>query len=170
MHNAIELATELRGLLGLGSMALWQGATRSVLLRGSLSLSHDDVYTAEVASVTIEIPEQWRIIPPLARSFEPWIKRGVDWHATSSLDGVLCYVFDGHWRYHLENLRHHELDKPIAHYAAKWCVNSLSWLLYRHLYAHEHRQIGWNPAWGGWPHGPADAWREFENLKKRHAI
>ena len=170
MHEAFDLAAELRRHLGPGSMMLWQGSTRSVLLRGRLGLSHDDVVTAETAAVTIEVPERWRIVPPLARSFEPWIKRGVDWHTFTALDGVLCYVFDGHWRHHLENLSHRNLEKPIAHHAANWCANSLSWLLYRHLYAHEHGQTEWNPAWGGWPHGPAAAWREFEKLKKSHQI
>lgn len=170
MHDALDLASELRQHLAAGSKLIWQGRSRSVLLLGRLGLSHDDVSTEETASVTIEVPQQWQTIPPLARCYESWIKRGVEWHSSSNFDRVLCYVFDGHWRHRLGQLSAKGLDKPVAHYAASWCANSLAWLLYRHLYAHEHKLTRWNPAWGGWPHSPTAAWQEFQQLKEKGRI
>ncbi|MCB1225714.1 MAG: hypothetical protein KDK99_07900 [Verrucomicrobiales bacterium] len=166
MHDAFDLATELRQHLCAGSNLMWQGRSRSVLLQGRLSLSHDEVVTGETASVVIEVPQQWQTIPPLARSYEAWIKRGVEWHSSSNFDRVLCYVFTGHWQHHLGRLSSRSLDKSVAHYAANWCVNSLAWLLYRHLYAYEHGITKWNSAWGGWAHSPDEAWQDFEKLKQ----
>lgn len=170
MHEAMDLAAELRLHLGAGSAVMWGGTKQSVMVRGRVGLSHDDVVTSETAEVVIEVPSRWRDVPPTVRSFEYWIKRGIDWHTFSIIDGLLCYVFNGHWRHHIQALGGRNLDKPVEHYAAKWCVNSVAWLLYRHLYAHEHKLPKWNPAWGGWPHSPADAWHEFNRLKLKGSI
>lgn len=170
MHDALDLATELRQHLATGSKLIWQGSDRSVLLQGHLGLSHDEVATQETASVTIEVPQQWQIIPPLARCYEPWIKRDIEWHSSSNFDRLLCYVFPGHWKHHLGMLSSRDLDQSVAHHAANWCVNSLAWLLYRHLYAHEHGIVEWDPAWGGWAHSAEAAWQEFRQLKLKGRI
>lgn len=170
MHEALELATELRQHLATGAKLVWQGRYRSVLLQGRLGLSHDEVATRETASVTIEVPQQWQTIPPLARCYETWIKRDVEWHSSSNFDRVLCYVFPGHWEHHLGMLSSRELDKSVAHHAAIWCINSLAWLLYRHLYAHERGITEWNPAWGGWAHSAESAWQDFRQLQLKGRI
>lgn len=170
MHDAFDLATELRQHLCAGSELIWQGRNRSVLLQGRMGLSHDEVVTGETAMVMIEVPHCWQKVPPLVRSSEAWITRGVEWHSSSNFDKVLCYVFTGHWQHHLCRLDSRILDKSVAHYAANWCVNSLAWLLYRHLYAYEHGITEWNPAWGGWAHSPDAAWREFRQLKLKGMI
>ncbi len=170
MNESLELAARLRRHLGPDAMMLWQGKGRSILLSGHIGLSHDDIATQEAAAITIEVPQQWKQVPPLVRSFEPWIKRSIEWHTFTRIDGVLCYVFDGHWQHHLQNLSRRELDEPIAQIASDWCLNSVSWLLYRHLYAYETGQSEWNPLWGGWPHSPKAAWAEFESLKTKHQI
>ena len=170
MHDAFDLAAELRQHLAPGSKFIWHGRSQSVLLQGRLKLSHDGLATEETASVVIEVPKQWLTIPPLARCYETWIKRGVEWHSSSNFDRVLCYVFTGHWEHHLGMLSSRDLDKSVAHYAANWCINSLAWLLYRHLYAHDHGITEWNPAWGGWAHSPDAAWQEFRQLKLKGMI
>ena len=42
--------------------------------------------------------------------------------------------------------------------------------LHRHLYAHEHGIVEWDPAWGGWAHSAEAAWQEFRQLKLKGRI
>lgn len=169
MTGAFNFSNTLRGYFPSDVMALWDGKAKAILMKGAFPLGHGDIQTAETATVSITVFDDWKRVPPLVRAHDFWVRDGLDWHA-SGPGGSICYVFDGYWRYQLEKMSVRQDPRQLISYAAGWCANSIAWLLYRHLYAHENRLTDWPSSWGGWPHDRNDAWREFERLKRQGSL
>ena len=169
MHGVYQLACLVREQFEPGTMFLWNAKPSSIRISGLINLSHGNVSTGHCAHVSISIDDGWKRTPPLATAFDPWLRRGVDWH-TSKYGGSLCYVFDGHWGYSLAQLARSNDEGLAKRYAAAWCLGSIRWLLYRHLFAFENGISRWQSEWGGWPHNPDTAWAELEKLKRKGHI
>lgn len=166
MHDLYQFACLVREQFEPNSMFLWDTKVGAIRIAGSINLSHGDISTEHSAHVEISVNADWKYRPPHALSFDGWLKRGADWH-TSKHGGSLCYVFDGHWGHSLVQLGRSNNEGLTRQYAAAWCLGSIRWLLYRHLFAFENGILQWQDEWGGWPHNTDAAWAEFDELKRR---
>ncbi len=172
MSDALTLASAVRRAFSGPARFLVAGDGEPITVEGRLNLSHEEIVTRTTALCSFVIPMTWRQTQPLVWCRESWRKLalpgGIDnaeWHVLGN--GSLCYELPHRWRDEVAATKlAHGTPTAIA-LAEDWMLNSVRWLLYRHLEAFRRNLTRWDserwPAWGHYHHGP----REYFLMKER---
>lgn len=172
-----SLASELRARLLPGSTVSFDhiagNSKGSVLVRGIISLSHEEYVTEQTARCTFVIPARWRVAAPEVRCGDSFLTREIDWHVypqplmeRTVQWSALCWVLSQEWMDSMEHLVNHGVDIQ-AKWAAEFMTRNTKTLLYRHYLG---RQLGlekWQ--WPEWSHG-RQGFRQYANFKRKHAL
>lgn len=168
--DALTLAFALRRALSGPVRFFLAEDGRTITVEGWLNLSHEEIVTRNAALCTFVVPKTWQKRLPSVWCREPWRKKplpggvtNAEWHVLGN--GSLCYELPHRWQ---DDLAAAELAGGIptaVALAEAWILNSVRWLLYRHLEAFRHDLDRWDnerwPAWGHDHHGP----REYLRMK-----
>jgi hypothetical protein len=139
---------------------------------GTLNLTHSDGSTTVAAHCSIRVSPAWRKKAPILRCSDKWIRGrersepNPSWHVNS--DGTLCYMLDNEWADVLAEVEElHGVSAALAT-AAGYAINSVRWLLYRHLQGYRRKLVSWDPQWPQWPHYADGIWAYHrEKLRNR---
>jgi hypothetical protein len=135
----------------------------SIVVKGRLGLSHDDIATPTTAHCTFIVDREWLATPPQVICAENWVIKGQpDWHV--SRGGTLCFELDVNWRDLVGQVSEESGLGVAAEFATGWCLNSARWLLYRHSLASQLGLKKWPRSWPYWSHGEMGR-REYEKMK-----
>lgn len=182
MSDALTLASAVRRALSPPVRFLVAG-DRDPIVEGRLNLSHEEIITKTTALCTFVIPVTWRQGQPFVWCREPWRKLALpggitnaDWHVLGN--GSLCYELLHRWRDEIAATELTSGTPATIALAEDWMLNSVRWLLYRHLEAFRRNLARWDnerwPAWGHYHHGPHEYFlmkdRERRSAERRAGI
>ena len=174
MSDALALAFSIRqALRGRASFFVEEDGTR-ITVEGRLNLSHEEIITRTAALCTFVVPMAWRRIQPLVWCRERWRKLplpgggcNAEWHVLGQ--GNLCYELQHRWQDKISAAELAGGSGAAVELAGDWVLNSVRWLLYRHLEAFRRDLPRWeNAQWPAWRHyerGP----RQYRQMKAREA-
>ena len=173
MSDALALAFSIRqALSGPASLFVEEDGTR-ITVEGRLNLSHEEIVTRAKALCTFIVPLAWRQIHPLVWCREPWRKLplpggvcNAEWHVLGQ--GNLCYELQHRWQDEISAATLAGGSDAAVELAGDWVLNSVRWLLYRHLEAFRRNLSHWDSQWLAWRHyerGP----RQYLQMKSRKA-
>ena len=148
--SCMQLASEIK-LIWADCRIKEEPSCKWLTLYGRLPLEISGFETVQSAEIVIRITPDWIGQIPSVWCKENWMKSGADWHA--SKDGMICYELDLRWTEECRSVLHKEGAIAVARYCAAWLLKSVSWLVYRHHYAHVMGIQKWPPEWPFWPHG-----------------
>lgn len=172
MSDALTLAFAVRRVLSRPAIFHIAEDGRTITVEGRLNLSHEEIVTRATALCTFVIPVVWKKRLPSVWCREPWRKHplpggltNAEWHVLS--DGSLCYELPHRWRDKIPEAEQAGGTPAAIALAQDWILNSVRWLLYRHLEAFRHNLTYWdNERWPAWGHG-YEGPREYFKIKER---
>ena len=172
MSDALTFASAVRQTLLGPTHFLMAEDGKTLTVEGRLNLSHEEITTRTTALCTFVVPLSWRQRQPLVWCREPWRKLplpggvcNAEWHVLGN--GSLCYELPHRWQDEIAAAERIGGAALVVELAGEWVLNSVRWLLYRHLEAFRHNLPRWEnerwPAWGHYHHGL----REYLQMKAR---
>ena len=171
LSAAMALANSLRRALAAPARFVIEEARCRIVVEGRLNLSHEEIATRTGALCTFVVPLTWRKLPPQVWCREPWRKpplvagaANAEWHVNR--DGSLCWELPEHWADGIAGANATGERGSAVRLGTEWCLNSVRWLLYRHLEAFRRGLEHWDPAWPQWAHYGAGQ-REYREIRER---
>lgn len=172
MSDALTLAFAVRRTLSKPAIFRVAEDGRTITVEGRLNLSHEGITTRAAALCTFVIPVAWKKKLPSVWCRERWrrepLSDGIpdaDWHVFG--DGSLCYELPHRWQDKIPEAERVGGTPAALALAEDWMLNSVRWLLYRHLEAFRRKLARWdNERWPAWGHG-YDGPREYRKVRKQ---